>query len=249
MPGGGEDSQALDQALSLIDRVFQESPDMRLPLASGFLLVAQGRFSSLDELNRAAPAPRGENGVAQRAVLLFREGKQTHRSPSPAARTVMVFGPVTPGWTPENIRMAAQITAICFVATAVYGDPDAPQVLVLRQFRDRVLLATDEGRDLVRLYYHHGPDWGAWVLDHPSSRRVLRPALDLIASSIESADLDSATVRAAFDRLVRMVNQAIREVDPDVFADLPPLAARFHSAAAASEAKEHRNAGLATSRP
>lgn len=249
MRDGGENSRGLDRALSLIDSVFHESPDIRLPLASGFLLVAQGRFSTLDELNRAAPAARGENGEAERAVLLFREGKQTRRSPSPAAKTAMVFGPVTPGWTEDNIRLATQITAICFVATAVYGDPDAPQVLVLRQFRDRVLLATEEGRDLVRLYYHHGPDWAAWVLDHRWSRRVLRPALDLIASSIESVDIDSPAVRAALDRLVRLTHQAVRAAKADALADLPPLAARFRSAAAALEAKGQQNAVTATPRP
>ncbi len=41
----------------------------------------------------------------------------------------------------------------CFVATAVYGNPAAPEVNVLRQYRDNVLNHNALGRAFVSFYY------------------------------------------------------------------------------------------------
>lgn len=45
----------------------------------------------------------------------------------------------------------------CFVATACYGDYDAPEVLVLRQFRDDKLLKSFSGKLFVNFYYSISP--------------------------------------------------------------------------------------------
>lgn len=45
----------------------------------------------------------------------------------------------------------------CFVATATYGTPNNPVVLLLRQFRDKCLLTWAGGRTLVDFYYTYGP--------------------------------------------------------------------------------------------
>lgn len=45
----------------------------------------------------------------------------------------------------------------CFVATATYGTPNNPVVLLLRQFRDKYLLTWTGGRTLVNCYYTYGP--------------------------------------------------------------------------------------------
>lgn len=45
----------------------------------------------------------------------------------------------------------------CFIATACYGDYDAPEVLVLRKFRDDKLLNNKLGKALVSFYYHISP--------------------------------------------------------------------------------------------
>ncbi len=55
----------------------------------------------------------------------------------------------------------------CFVTTAAYGDADHPVVMVLRQFRDRVLLPTAAGKALVRYYYEAGPSLAAAIEDKP----------------------------------------------------------------------------------
>lgn len=45
----------------------------------------------------------------------------------------------------------------CFIATAVYGDYDHPQVLKLREYRDQRLSQTKLGRYLIRFYYKVSP--------------------------------------------------------------------------------------------
>jgi hypothetical protein len=45
----------------------------------------------------------------------------------------------------------------CFIATACYGNYDAPEVLVLRQYRDDKLLKTFFGKVFVKFYYSVSP--------------------------------------------------------------------------------------------
>jgi len=45
----------------------------------------------------------------------------------------------------------------CFIATAVYDSPAAPEVELLRQFRDEVLLKFIGGKFFVAIYYHVSP--------------------------------------------------------------------------------------------
>lgn len=45
----------------------------------------------------------------------------------------------------------------CYVATAVYGSYDAPEVLVLRHWRDTRLKASTIGRNFIRFYYATSP--------------------------------------------------------------------------------------------
>ena len=45
----------------------------------------------------------------------------------------------------------------CYIATAVYGSYDCPEVWTLRRFRDQKLLSTWRGRIFVRIYYATSP--------------------------------------------------------------------------------------------
>jgi len=53
--------------------------------------------------------------------------------------------------TPENVQEG------CYVATAVYGSYDCPEVWVLRRFRDYSLKQTAPGRAFIKLYYAASP--------------------------------------------------------------------------------------------
>lgn len=60
----------------------------------------------------------------------------------------------------------------CFIATAVYGSEIAPEVTVLRKFRDARLLRSHVGRAFVRVYYATSPTIAA-LLEHVSPARMV----------------------------------------------------------------------------
>ena len=65
-------------------------------------------------------------------------------------------------------------TPTCFVATAAYGDAGHPMVQILRDFRDRYLLASSTGRWLVRKYYLHGPAVADFIRNRPFAMWAVR---------------------------------------------------------------------------
>ena len=70
----------------------------------------------------------------------------------------------------------------CFVATAVYGSRDAPQVRTLRDFRDNVLMQSSTGRAFVDFYYSGaGKRTADFIREHlPSSIPAIRKGLDVL---------------------------------------------------------------------
>lgn len=66
----------------------------------------------------------------------------------------------------------------CYVATAVYGSYDCPQVWTLRRFRDDVLAGSWYGRAFIRTYYAVSPTLVKWFGHAAWFRRLWRPALD-----------------------------------------------------------------------
>ncbi|MFO0596510.1 MAG: CFI-box-CTERM domain-containing protein [Myxococcaceae bacterium] len=72
----------------------------------------------------------------------------------------------------------------CFVATVAFGE-GAPELHVLRGFRDRVLMPRATGRALVALYYEHGPALARLVGERPVLRRAARSTLQAIIPLVE----------------------------------------------------------------
>lgn len=67
----------------------------------------------------------------------------------------------------------------CYVATAAHGDFNAPEVVVLRAYRDARLMTNPLGRAFTRAYYATGPFGAALITRFPAlrppARRVLAP--------------------------------------------------------------------------
>jgi hypothetical protein len=78
-----------------------------------------------------------------------------------------------------------QVTAIngflgqskCFIATAAYRSGTAAPVMMLRRFRDQVLLRFGPGREFVSWYYSWSPPAAEWLLAHPIYRYPVLVAL------------------------------------------------------------------------
>jgi hypothetical protein len=69
----------------------------------------------------------------------------------------------------------------CFIATAAYGSPDAPEVDALRRFRDRRLLTNAPGTAFVRLYYRLSPPFARLIARKPRLRAAVRKTLDFLS--------------------------------------------------------------------
>lgn len=72
----------------------------------------------------------------------------------------------------------------CFVATVAFG-ADAPELDVLRRFRDRRLLTTAWGRPLVEGYYRHGPGLARLVQASRPLRAAVRLGLRSVVAHLE----------------------------------------------------------------
>ena len=73
----------------------------------------------------------------------------------------------------------------CFIATAAYGSDMAREVQLLRQFRDRRLMASEPGRALVRFYYRNSPPLAELIRERDGARVAVRAALVPVVWSIE----------------------------------------------------------------
>lgn len=56
-----------------------------------------------------------------------------------------------------NMRIESKSGATCFVATAVYGDPNHPEVVFLRWYRDNILSKNVLGKLFIKIYWIVGP--------------------------------------------------------------------------------------------
>ena len=80
-----------------------------------------------------------------------------------------------------NCGATYQVINRCFIASAVYGDADAPEVMALREFRDQVLVNSIIGRWFIRSYYRVSPPIADYLIQHPRAAAVVKPLLDALA--------------------------------------------------------------------
>ena len=74
------------------------------------------------------------------------------------------------GMMTQSRTTSSSTSSGCYIATMVYGEYDAPQVLVLRKYRDEVLLSSIIGRIVVKYYYHISP----WFVEKTKNMGALK---------------------------------------------------------------------------
>ena len=75
----------------------------------------------------------------------------------------------------------------CYIATAVYGSYDCPEVWTLRRFRDEVLRASVLGRLFIRGYYAVSPELVRHLGSKPLFQKPVKMALDSFVSHLKKA--------------------------------------------------------------
>ncbi len=76
----------------------------------------------------------------------------------------------------KNKQVAGQNEGGCYIATMVYGNYDHPQVLVLRNFRDKFLVNYLFGKSLIKFYYRYSPLWVKFL----KNRRIINKLIKFI---------------------------------------------------------------------
>lgn len=98
----------------------------------------------------------------------------------------LVFEKTVPKAEPEKAVTSAPVAEDfapkkkegCYIATAVYGSYDAPEVMVLRRFRDEVLKKSILGRAFIKVYYTLSPPAARWLRNTKHINAAVRRILD-----------------------------------------------------------------------
>ena len=80
----------------------------------------------------------------------------------------------------------------CYVATAVYGSYDCPQVWTLRRFRDYTLAGTWYGRLFIRVYYAVSPTLVRWFGQAQWFKNFWRKHLDKMVNNLQQNGVQSS---------------------------------------------------------
>lgn len=74
----------------------------------------------------------------------------------------------------------------CYIATAVYGSYDCPEVWTLRRFRDYTLAATWYGRAFIQIYYAISPTLVKWFGHTEWFKKMWKNKLDCVVANLNA---------------------------------------------------------------
>ena len=79
----------------------------------------------------------------------------------------------------------------CYVATAVYGSYDCPEVWTLRRFRDNTLAETWYGRAFIHTYYAISPTLVKWFGKTEWFKNLWKPMLDKMVKDLQEKGVEN----------------------------------------------------------
>jgi hypothetical protein len=79
----------------------------------------------------------------------------------------------------------------CYVATAIYGSYNCPEVWTLRRFRDNTMDATWYGRAFIKTYYAVSPTLVKWFGETQWFKKMWRKPLDRMVDSLQKKGVES----------------------------------------------------------
>ncbi|MHC4937539.1 MAG: CFI-box-CTERM domain-containing protein [Planctomycetota bacterium] len=130
----------------------------------------------------ARPKERISNVVKKAKKKVARKGVFQEVCPTPVTAAEAVTA-IDETWDEQQGKMVPRKqleSRACFIATAAYGDIDAPEVEQLRRFRDKSLMTNPVGRGFVKAYYRISPPFARLIARKPHLRMAARKVLDVV---------------------------------------------------------------------
>ena len=87
--------------------------------------------------------------------------------------------------------LKAPATSGCYVATAVYGSYDCPQVWTLRRYRDYTLAESWYGRAFIKTYYAISPTLVKWFGETRWFKKMWQGKLDRMVAKLQAKGVES----------------------------------------------------------
>ncbi|MFZ4859247.1 MAG: MXAN_6640 family putative metalloprotease [Desulfuromonadaceae bacterium] len=115
---------------------------------------------------------------ADEVVLLIVNTSGTYEGANASFSTDGSVAPIT------SMPVVSGSSNHCFIATAAYGSYLHPQVQLLRNFRDEVLLSNAPGRFFVEFYYRTSPPVADFIARHSVLRIITRLALTPVVLAV-----------------------------------------------------------------
>ena len=98
--------------------------------------------------------------------------------------------PRAPKAEEDYVAPAPKKKSGCYVATAVYGSYDCPQVWTLRRFRDQQLAASLPGQAFIRLYYAVSPALVRWFGETAWFKALWKAPLDRLVRRLREKGVE-----------------------------------------------------------
>lgn len=175
-----------EEGIRILKQIVEEnsSPDQRIAAAH---LIA----SFLISRNQQPPAPGTseyvEIGRYSKIALdtwdqaTPKEIEDNFSNPAEQAQTMQwvrdIYSLVQQGRSIEDLstlESARNKKSGCFIATATYGSPIAPEVIIFRRFRDEFLVTSKLGALLIEIYYRVSPPFASLIAKTEFLRALTR---------------------------------------------------------------------------
>jgi len=126
--------------------------------------------------------PAWKSGVERRAkgVNFFSEKEDKEHARDVIMSYVEAIQKRDPNYKTPEIKISG-----CYVATAVYGSYDCPEVWTLRRFRDDILAESAAGRLFIHCYYAVSPTLVKWFGKTEWFRKLWRGQLDALVKKLQ----------------------------------------------------------------